>query len=436
MKYSICDHLTGAIRFTADIEANKFTSFQQLRGLAVLSLIQSALTTIGPEAPRGEHAHRVNLADTELSEADLKNARLNGTDFTGANLRGANLAGADLAHTNLAYAELGRAKLTAASLRGAILTRAKMVVADLSGADLTDADLREASPAGSDLSGATVVRANLHRAFLETATAAGVDLAQADLSCARLAGVDLGDANLTGADLHDADLARANLAGADFSGANLTNASLAGANVAGADFTRARNVNLAESLVIRHEDIPIVRNIDAAILAGIEAGGEFVGGTKDAWSRAGWAIHLAGQPGQALSDKIGKRIASALIYRASRPGKPAPWMLMRRNAALEDIRRCAAEQPGPYLDALIDAADARQRSAQDEALVARDAYNALAVRVWTLAEQQNPEFKAAEERMESAGMAWHIAALELEQLTRTTEEGRVAWKRRGRSFPV
>ena len=31
---------------------------------------------------------------------------------------------------------------------------------------------------------------------------------------------------------------------------------------------------------------------------------------------------------------------------------------------------------------------------QDEALVARDAYNALAVRVWTLAEQQNPMLKA------------------------------------------
>jgi hypothetical protein len=59
--------------------------------------------------------------------------------------------------------------------------------------------------------------------------------------------------------------------------------------------------------------------------------------------RAGWAIHLGGDKGYALEKKVGPRTAGAMIYRASRPGKPAPWFFARTDDALADIRKCAAE---------------------------------------------------------------------------------------------
>src|SRR5229473_2803885 len=58
--------------------------------------------------------------------------------------------------------------------------------------------------------------------------------------------------------------ARANLAGAYLAGANLAGANLADADLAGAYLAHA---NLAEQLAIAKKDIPIIANIDVAILA-------------------------------------------------------------------------------------------------------------------------------------------------------------------------
>lgn len=112
-------------------------------------------------------------------------------------------------------------------------------------------------------------------------------------------------------------------------GANLTDAYLAGAN--------------QETLVV-----PVVEKIDAKILAEIEAGGRLDMGLwhlcETTHCRAGWAIHLAGEQGYALERKIGSLRAGAAIYRASRPGQHAPWFFASNEAALDDIRKCAAEQ--------------------------------------------------------------------------------------------
>ena len=137
-------------------------------------------------------------------------------------------------------------------------------------------------------------------------------------------------------DLTRANLTRANLTRANLADANLTRADLARANLAGADLT----------------GVPVVQNIDAAILAAIEDGGKL---EMSAWHgeggicgtthcRAGWAVHLAGQAGRDLENKVGPQRAGAMIYRASRPGKPAPWFFASDDEAMADIRKCAAEQ--------------------------------------------------------------------------------------------
>ena len=159
-------------------------------------------------------------------------------------------------------------------------------------------------------------------------------------------------ADLTDADLADADLARADLALANLTGANLTGANLTGANLTGADLALANlaGANLTDALKIEEKDIPVIPNIDGTILAAIEAGGTLdmsrwhgpEGWCGTMHCRAGWAVHLAGKPGKALEDKVGTQRAAAMIYRASRPGKPAPWFFAPQDQALADIRKCAA----------------------------------------------------------------------------------------------
>src|SRR5699024_6227462 len=102
----------------------------------------------------------------------------------------------------------------------------------------------------------------------------------------------------------------ANLSGADLSRANLSDANLWNANLWNANLSGASGV-LA----------PVVENIDAAILEQVAGVGKL---DMTQWHqcdsthcRAGWAIHLAGDAGYALEDKIGSSAAGALIYHAS-----------------------------------------------------------------------------------------------------------------------
>jgi hypothetical protein len=178
---------------------------------------------------------------------------------------------------------------------------------------------------------------------LELAVKARADIAGADLARAYLAGAYLAGANLARAYLAGAYLAGANLAGANLAGANLADANLADANLAGA--------NLADALKIPPEEIPVIDAIDAEILKAIETGGtldmDSWHGPDDHWCgtthcRAGWAVHLAGEKGKALQDKVGVQMAGTLIYHASR--KSVPWFFDSTENAIADIRKCAAEQ--------------------------------------------------------------------------------------------
>jgi uncharacterized protein YjbI with pentapeptide repeats len=289
MQFEVTNRFTGKVQFTAEIEATDDMSYSFKIGLAVKWAVKKG--------------------------ANLAGAYLAGANLAGANLAGAYLAGAYLADANLADAYLADA--------------------DLAGADLADADLARADLAGAYLAGANLAGANLARANLADANLADANLADADLADADLAGADLADADLAGANLARANLADANLADAYLADAYLADANLAGANLAGA-------------IKIDPADIPVIPNIDAAILTAIENGGEL---NMGAWHtcetthcRAGWAVHLAGAAGKALEERVGTQMAGAMIYRASRPGKPAPWFFDTDENALADIRKCASEQ--------------------------------------------------------------------------------------------
>jgi uncharacterized protein YjbI with pentapeptide repeats len=292
-------------------------------------------------------------ADANLAGAYLAGAYLAGADLAGANLAGADLAGADLAGADLAGADLAGAYLAGADLAGAYLAGADLAGAYLAGADLAGADLAGAYLAGADLAGADLARANL----------ADANLARANLARANLADANLAGAYLARAYLADADLARANLADA-----NLARADLADANLAGAYLARARNVPDLSSHVEpsepykrvgktrqehaaayreRHPEVPVIPNLDQRILDAIARPGCALDmgawhACETAHCRAGWAIHLAGEAGYALENKLGDSAAAGrAIYRAS-TGR-APHFYATNERALEDIRRCAAE---------------------------------------------------------------------------------------------
>jgi uncharacterized protein YjbI with pentapeptide repeats len=224
------------------------------------------------------------------------------------------------------WAYKSRAVLSCAVLSGAVLRGADLSCAVLSGADLSGADL-----SGADLSGAV----------LSCAVLSGAVLRGADLSCAVLSGADLSGAVLRGADLSGAVLSGAVLSCADLSGAVL------------------RGAKIKDIL----ETVPLIPNIDAAILAAIEENkakktngfemARWHGAACDEtnWCntthcRAGYAICLAGKEGFALERKFGSANAGMLLYLKSTPDAPIPNWGASNEAALADMRERAAKQVG------------------------------------------------------------------------------------------
>ena len=149
------------------------------------------------------------------------------------------------------------------------------------------------------------------------------NLRGADLSGADFRNANLSDANLRNADLSCANLSRADLSRADLSGVDLSGADLSGANLG--------DVN-----------VPAIPDIDATILAAIEASGAALNMARwhtceTSHCRAGWAIHLAGDAGYALEKRLGPSAAGALIYAAA-GSHPVPEWTVTDDAALEDMR--------------------------------------------------------------------------------------------------
>lgn len=113
----------------------------------------------------------------------------------------------------------------------------------------------------------------------------------------------------------------------------LENAVRAGANLSRAYLSRARGLPVA----------PVVKDLDAAIVAAIQAGGRLEMKTwhtcQTTHCLAGWAIVLAGEAGAELEKELGPNVAGALIYAASRPGVPVPNFYASNNKAMEDLMK-------------------------------------------------------------------------------------------------
>lgn len=189
---------------------------------------------------------------------------------------------------------------------------------------------QQALGTGGSLSGADLHKKNLRNADLRKA-----DLSGADLRGSKLSGARLCEANLSGSDISCADLFNADLRNANLSSADLRYTDLSGADLSGAKFG---------TLVI-----PLVGHLDSKVLAEITAESAHLGMSE--WhpcsaSRAGWIIKCAGPAGYALKKALGEDTAAALIY-ASSTGRQVPDFYASRDAALHDIRRCAALEAAP-----------------------------------------------------------------------------------------
>jgi hypothetical protein len=129
----------------------------------------------------------------------------------------------------------------------------------------------------------------------------------ADLRGANLRGAILTGANFTGAILTGANFTGAILRGANFKGAILTGAILTGANFAGANFTSAKGLPIAADASDR------LKAVAAAALQpdALNMSDWHTCGTTHCI--AGWAIHLAGEPGRLMESMMGPELAGLLL---------------------------------------------------------------------------------------------------------------------------
>ena len=193
----------------------------------------------------------------------------------------------------------------------------------------------------------TSLRAAVIEAVGRGAYLTGAYLGGAYLTGADLTGAYLGGANLTGAYLTDANLTGAYLTDAYLTDANLTDANLRDAYLRDAYLTGA---NLRDAKGLPLDMVPLVENLDAQILAAVEASQALgkAGLNMEHWHtcesthcRAGWAIHLAGKEGYALEERYGSPLAGALIY-AKAGATRVPNFYATDEAAMADMRERAA----------------------------------------------------------------------------------------------
>lgn len=122
-----------------------------------------------------------------------------------------------------------------------------------------------------------------------------------------LRGADLRCADLRDADLRNADVRNADLRGADLRGAVLSGADLRGAVLRGAVLSDAVGFSIAA-------DAP--ERLQAVARAALEPNALEMGAwhtCKTTHCIAGWAVHLAGEPGRILESTLGMEIAGLCL---------------------------------------------------------------------------------------------------------------------------
>jgi uncharacterized protein YjbI with pentapeptide repeats len=225
--------------------------------------------------------------------------------------------------------DMPNAYLRHADLRNACLHKAQLIGADLSYARLNDSDLSDSNLSDSDLCSAT-----LHNAYLSRSNLSGSNFNSASFYASTMEEVDLSGASLHAASLRDAFLRLADLSYTDLQQCDLSGADLCLANLIATDLSGP--------------EIPVVPDIDKAVFAAVSKEGNDL--IMTSWHkcetthcRAGWAIHLAGDAGRALEDKLGPCAAGALIYAKSRPNARVPNFYEPSFLAMADIKACAEE---------------------------------------------------------------------------------------------
>jgi uncharacterized protein YjbI with pentapeptide repeats len=153
----------------------------------------------------------LDLAETDLQEAQLPALHLRGANLSGSHLSNSNLSSTHLDGADLSDADLQTANLCGGHLDGCNLTRANLQTADLRNADLT---------------GATLVDANLLQNLAEWSDNHAVDEVLVPQGIDDAAACHLVRRVSVGADLRNAVLKDAHLIGADLESTLLQDASL------------------------------------------------------------------------------------------------------------------------------------------------------------------------------------------------------------------
>ena len=204
--------------------------------------IQTALTVIGRrDSSKDPVNQKLDLRNTDLSNADLTEANLSRAILVGANLQWVNFTRANLCEADLSVTYLCGSILHEANLQKAILPEA-----NLQGVVLRKANLSQAILYDANLEGAVLCDANLVGAILCDANLEGAILCDANLEEVNLEGSNLQDANLIGSNLQRAKLAGANLQSVLLSTANLQEADFQEANLCGANLSGSENLELPQ----------------------------------------------------------------------------------------------------------------------------------------------------------------------------------------------
>jgi uncharacterized protein YjbI with pentapeptide repeats len=185
---------------------------------------------------------QTDLTDADLSESQLQNVRATKANLSGINLHGsqlvrfnaiqARLTGADLSFVRATDADFSSADLRDANLEGALLAYGNFKSADLRGAvccraNFANATFWQCPLDGADFSGADLSWASIDEAVLRVARFNGAKFAHTRLIQCDLEYMSLPGANFESAILHEAHLTGSHMPAANFQGADLTLAGLA-----------------------------------------------------------------------------------------------------------------------------------------------------------------------------------------------------------------
>lgn len=204
----------------------------------------------------------------------------------------------------------------------------------LSLSDFTEAMRRHSLWIGGERGG--------ERAFFKDVCVAGVDMVGFEVSGVSLHNVCLHCVTVTLASLTCMHLENVVMSSVAISAPFTEDASVGDANL--------RSVSML-NVTLSGKPLPVVPNIDAAILALIEEDPACF--NMDVWRsdcgtvlcRAGLAARLAGEAGEAMVQRFRHQAAGGLIYGGSRPGIPIPDFFASNEDALKDIKACAARWP-------------------------------------------------------------------------------------------